>query len=713
MNEVAVKSSNRLSSLAGKFDKKNFLKLTEHLTFDSYLDKVFDDTRLARTAYQRVHDMIMEQGAETFERYGKTLTRFNFFTKNKKAPVYGLEENLEQLVKAFRGAAYQYGTERRLLLLQGPVGSSKSTICTALKSGLEKYTQSDNGAIYTYKWINLDKFPGLYLQKECPSAMFNSPLCLCSSEQREQLSAELTVAAEAKYQKELKKAKAENPDVDPTTTVPKPYKIRLTQNLNPRCQYIMDELLQHYNGNWDEVIKNHIVVYRYVFSEKKRVGIGTFQPKDEKNQDSTELTGDINYRALQNYGVDSDPRAFSYDGEFLIANNGICEFIEVFKLAKEFLYDILGATQERQVKPKKFSQVDIDEVLISHSNFPEFEKILNDRTMEALRDRTVMVPIPYLKRWSDELKVLEKDYGKEMLKSVHLAPHTLEVASLWAILTRLNKPKDGQITLVEKAKLYDDRSLPGWTEDRVKEMLDDNQKTEGLKRGISARYVQNKISAVLTKNHNYVNPFMLLNELEEGLDTCSLITSEEDREYYRNCIAMAKGEFDNIAKNEVQKALVADENAIVRLCENYLQNLFAYINGSKIKDKYTKKDVDPDERLMRSIEEKADVHEQVVDDFRRSIAAFVGNLANKGQKFQWNSHPKLQKALEQKLFDDVKDTINLAKFSDASGVVDPDVQEKLDAIKTRLIKNFGYNEESASDLLEYVSSVFARGDVSE
>src|SRR5438445_2039602 len=114
------------------------------------------------------------------------------------------------------------------------------------------------------------------------------------------------------------------------------------------------------------MIANHIRVRRLVLSEKDRVGIGTFQPKDEKNQDSTELTGDINYRKIAEYGTDSDPRAFNLDGELNIANRGRVEFIEVLKLDVALLYDLLGASEEHKNKPKKIAQTDIDEVTLGH-----------------------------------------------------------------------------------------------------------------------------------------------------------------------------------------------------------------------------------------------------------------------------------------------------------------------------------------------------------
>ena len=175
-------------------------------------------------------------------------------------------------------------------------------------------------------------------------------------------------------------------------------------------------------------------VRRLILSEQDRVGIGTFQPKDEKNQDATELTGDINYRKIAEYGTESDPRAFNFDGEFNIANRGIIEFIEVLKLDVAFLYDLLGASQEHKIKPKKFAQTDIDEVIIGHTNEPEYKKLQSNEFMEALRDRTVKIDVPYVTRLADEIKIYEKDYNSRKVRGKRLAPHTLEVAAMWAVL---------------------------------------------------------------------------------------------------------------------------------------------------------------------------------------------------------------------------------------------------------------------------------------
>jgi serine protein kinase len=419
----------------------------------------------------------------------------------------------------------------------------------------------------------------------------------------------------------------------------------------------------------------------------------------------------MNFAKIGHFGSDSDPRAFNFDGEFEVGSRGVVEFIEMLKLANEFLYDLLGVSQEHQIKPKKFSQIVVDELIIAHTNNPEYEKLKNNQFMEALRDRTVKVDVPYLLRWSDEIKVLEQDYGSDQIKQ-HMMPHTIEIAAFFAVLTRLQDDGEGKLDLRDKVKLYDGRSLPGWTEDSVKE-LRDKFPDEGMSTGVSARYIQDKISNCLARNKEYVNVFHVLSELKSGFGNSSLITNVEDAKRYEFCCELAIKELDEILKNEVQRALVADEGAIERLSAKYIDNVISYVNDEKMTNPITHELVDPDERLMRSIEEKNGITEQGCDDFRRSLAAFIGTLANRGKKFRWDSNPELKRALEAKVFEDVKDTIKLSALTKEAAELDPDLQEKIDAIKTRLIKQYGYNMQSATDVLDYVSSIFARGDISD
>lgn len=687
-----------LNRIASKFDKNRLAKYTEEMSFGDYLELLGKRPRLARNAYQIVYDMIMSKGTRNVEKFRKTFIHYNFFD-DTDVPIFGLDEPLHQLVQFIRGAAGGYGPERRFLLLHGPVGSSKSTILRCLKAGLERYSLSEDGAWYTFKWVGLPtgKDDGIYTSAEDESPMHEDPLKLIPMEFRKPFLAELS-----------EKLLEQIPEVERNTM----YRLNIDGDLDPRSKKFMSELLLRNNHDWQKVVENHIKVIRKTFSEADRMGIATFQPKDEKNQDSTELTGDIAWNKLQFFGSDSDPRAFNFDGEFCVGSRGIVEFIEVLKLAKEFLYDLLGASQERRIKPKKFAQVCFDGVLIGHTNNPEFEKLKGDQTMEALRDRTTKIDIPYLLSWTDELKVLDHYYGNGKVKQ-HIAPHTLEVAALWTVLTRLQDDSDGKISLVDKAKLYDGRFLPGWDENSVKE-LKDKYPDEGLYTGVSCRYTQDKISNCLSSRYDYINFFMVLNELKAGLENHPLLNDEELKARYINCHDLVRKELDDILKAEVQKALVGDEEAIVRLCANYIDNVMAYVHNSKIKNPFTGEDQEPDEKLMRSIEEKIEIPEVGADDFRRMISAFIGKLAHKNQQFSWQSNPQLKKALQAKLFEDTKDHIKLSALNvKGAAVVDKELQEKIDSIKRRLINNCGYNEQSATDVLEYVGTIFARGELAD
>ncbi|MCB0171810.1 MAG: serine protein kinase, partial [Anaerolineae bacterium] len=482
--------------------------------------------------------------------------------------------------------------------------------------------------------------------------------------------------------------------------------IQIKGDLCPPSRFYYRELLQRYNGDWTQMIR-HVRVRRLIFSEQDRIGIGTFQPKDEKNQDSTELTGDINYRKIALYGSDSDPRAFNFDGEFNIANRGLIEFIEMLKLDVAFLYDLLGASQEHRIKSKKFAQTDIDEVIIGHTNEPEYRRLEGNEFMEALKDRTVRIDVPYITKLKDEIKIYERDFNAKKVP-VHISPHTLEMAAMWAVLSRLEEPKKANLTLLQKLKLYDGKTLPGFTEDNIKELRKEARR-EGME-GISPRYVQDKISNSLVnyQEDGYINPFMVMNELESGLKNHPLITDEDERKRYREMLAVVKNEYTEIVKNEVQRAISADEEAIKRLCSNYIDNVKAYTQREKVVNKFTGQAEEPDERLMRSIEKKIDIPESRKDDFRREIMNYIGALAIEGKTFDYKTNARLQKALELKLFEDQKDSIKLTSL--VSQVVDQDTQEKIDVVKARLIKNFGYNEQSATDVLNYVASIFARGD---
>jgi serine protein kinase len=674
-----IDSSKLVGQIASMQNIVEYRELNWNGTFEEYLDIVREHPEVTRTAFQRIYDMIVSYGTEEYIDNKKRILRYHFFERDLvggKDAIFGLDIPLMRFVNVLKAASEGYGPEKRVLLLHGPVGSSKSTIVRLLKKGFENYTRTPQGALYTHEWHNLERTEKVM---RCP--MNEEPLRLIPVSWRKKAITELRLGSDK-------------------------CKVVVEGDLCPACRFTFNELMQQHDGDWSKVIK-HIRVRRFVMSEQDRIGIGTFQPKDEKNQDSTELTGDINYRKIAEYGSDSDPRAFNFDGEFNIANRGLIEFVEVLKLDVAFLYDLLGASQEHMIKPKKFAQTDIDEVIIGHTNEAEYNKLLANEYMEALRDRTIKIDIPYITKLSEEMKIYAKDFAQEKVPAVHMAPHTLEVAAMWAVMTRLGDPKKAGLTLLQKMKLYDGKMLPGFTQDNVKELRKEASR-EGME-GISPRYVQDKISnAIVSEAEGCLNPFMVLNELDKGLRSHSLITDEEKRNHYGELISVVKQEYEEIVKNEVQRAISADEEAINNLAMNYIDNVKAYTLKEKVRNRYTGQDEAPDERLMRSIEEKIDIPDGRKDDFRKEIMNYIGGLAVEGKEFRYDTNDRLRRALEMKLFEDQKDSIKLSSL--VSQVIDRETQEKIDVVKNRMKTKYNYCEICATDVLNFVASIFARGD---
>ena len=280
---------------------------------------------------------------------------------------------------------------------------------------------------------------------------------------------------------------------------------------------------------------------------------------------------------------------------------------------------------------------------------------------------------------SDEIKIYEKSFNNEKVRGKHIAPHTIEVAAMWAVLTRLEQPKHANLTLLQKMKLYNGKTLPGFTEDNIIE-LKREAVNEGM-HGISPRYIQDKISNALVAHpeEDNINPFMVMHELETGLRHHSLITNQDQLQHYKELLQVVRQEYEDIVKNEVQRAIAADEDALQRLCANYIDNVKAYTQREKVRNRFTGGYEEPDERLMRSIEEKIDIPESRKDDFRREIMNYIGALAIDGKRFDYKTNERLMKALELKLFEDQKDSIKLTSL--VSNVVDKATQEKIDVVK--------------------------------
>ncbi|GAB2698915.1 PrkA family serine protein kinase [Paenibacillus thermoaerophilus] len=610
-------------------------------SFADYVELVRRNPQIARTAHARVYDMIVWHGVE--EVNGRKI--YKFFDRE----LFGLDRTIDKLVEEyFHSAAMRLDVKKRILLLMGPVSGGKSTLVTMLKKGLERYSRTDEGAVYAIKG--------------CP--MHEEPLHLIPHELRPEIEAELGVKIEG--------------------------------NLCPSCQLRVKE---EYFGRIEDVL-----VERIFFSEEERVGIGTFSPSDPKSQDIADLTGSIDFSTITEYGSESDPRAYRFDGELNKANRGIMEFQEMLKCDEKFLWNLLSLTQEGNFKAGRFALISADELIVAHTNESEYKSFIANKKNEALQSRMIVMPVPYNLKVSEEEKIYAKLIKQSDMQHIHIAPHTMRASAIFSILTRLKETKKQGMDLLKKMKLYDGEAVEGFKEADLKEMQSEYLE-EGMT-GIDPRYVINRISSALVRQDlQCINALDVLRALKDGMEQHPSITKEE-REKYLNFIAIARKEYDELAKKEIQKAFVYSyEESAKTLFENYLDNIEAYCNWMKIRDPLTGEEMDPDERLMRSIEEQIGISENAKKAFREEILIRMSTYSRKGKRFDYSSHERLREAIERKLFADLKDIV---KITTSTKTPDENQLKKINEVTKRLIDEHGYCPVCSNELLRYVGSLLNR-----
>jgi serine protein kinase len=628
------------------FSKIDAHLLQQHLapwegTFRDFLALVIQQPALAQRAHTRIYNMIKAAGSYVDE---ADKERYHFFDQE----LFGIDEPLARVVEYFKAAAMGSDVGRRILLLYGPPSSGKSQLVILLKRGLEAYTQTPEGAVYALA--------------ECPQ--HEDPLNLMPHALRHEFQQQTGIHIEGE--------------------------------LCPLCAL---NLREKYHGDIYQ-----LPVKRILFSEKERVGVGTFVPSDPKSQDIAELVGSIDLSEIGAYGSESDPRAYRFDGELNIANRGLMEFIEMLKADERFLYVLLTLAQERNIKTGRFPLIYADECILAHTNETEFNEFMADKRSEALHDRMILVRMPYNLKVSQEERIYAKLLRQTHLQGIHIAPHTLRVAAIFAVLSRLEAPKMAGLSLMKKLKLYDGEEVEGFRQKDVKSIQDQTER-EGMD-GISPRFVINRISASLIKPGTCcMNPIDVLRALKEGVDSQGQFNPTE-RERLDNLIADARREYDEIARTDVQKAFfVSFEQEALTLLDNYLDNLEAYLDQTKLIDPITGEEVAPDERLMRSIEDKVQVPEHGKDSFRNEIFRKVAMAHRRGERFDYSTHEKLKTAIEKQLFEERRDTI---KLTISARNPDHEQLRKLNDVVDRLVAHEGYCSDCANELLKYVSSLLAR-----
>src|SRR5437660_1194239 len=610
-------------------------------TFRDYRGMVIKQPSLAVQSHDRLYSMIHVASVSVDEAEKE---HYTFFERD----LFGIDEPLAKVVEYFKAASLGSDVGRRILLLYGPPSSGKSQLVILLKRGLEEFSRTPEGAVYALV--------------DCPQ--HEDPLNLIPHALRREFQEETGIHVEGE--------------------------------LCPLCALTLRE---KYQG---DIYK--VPVRRLFFSEKERCGIGTFVPSDPKSQDIAELVGSIDLSTIGDYGSESDPRAYRFDGELNVANRGLMEFIEMLKADERFLYVLLTLAQEKNIKTGRFPLIYADECVIAHTNETEFNEFLANKKSEALHDRMIMVRIPYNLKVSQEERIYQKLLRATSLEGVHIAPHTLRVAAIFAVLSRLEEPKISGLTLLKKLKLYDGDDVDGFRQKDVKQIKEQTER-EGMD-GISPRFIINRVSASLIKpDTRCINPIDVLRALKDGIEQQSQF-KKDDRERYANLIADARREYDEIARTDVQKAFfVSFEKEALTLLDNYLDNVEAYLDQTKLSDPITGEEVPPNEKLLRSIEEKVQVPEHGKDSFRNEIFRKVAMANRHGEKFDYTTHDKLKEAIEKQLFEERRDTI---KLTIASRSPETEQLRKLNEVIETLVTREGYCAECANELLKYVSSLLAR-----
>ncbi|ELZ24797.1 PrkA family serine protein kinase [Natrinema limicola] len=683
-----------LEQLSTDYKESMPADLRETKSFDWYLEAVYEDPKIARNAHQRVADM--------FDYYGTTYDETEGMVEYQLASedplgdgentFYGkvIHQSIHEFVNKVKSGARRLGPERRIKLLLGPVGSGKSHFDKQVRRYFEDYTLRDEGRMYTFRWTNLcdviqDQDPADDVVR---SPMNQDPLVLLPLEQRQRVIDDLN----------------ENLDA--------PYTIQNEQALDPESEFYMDKLLAYYDDDLQQVLENHVEIVRFVADENKRQGLETFEPKDKKNQDETELTGDVNYSKIAIYG-ESDPRAFDYSGAFCNANRGIFSGEELLKLQREFLYDFLHATQEQTIKPKNNPRIDIDQVIVGRTNMPEYKDKKGDEKMEAFNDRTKRIDFPYVLSYEDEANIYNKMLNNADVPDINVEPHTLEMAGLFGVLTRIEEPDTETVDLLSKAKAYNGEIDEGDDID-VKKLREEAESKaeigEGMV-GISPRFIGDEIAeAIMDSKHRqrgFLSPLTVFNFFEENLEHHGSIPEDNFEKYYRY-LETVREEYKERAIEDVRHALAYDIDEIQRQGEKYMDHVMAYIDDDTIEDELTGREQEPDETFLRSVEEKLDIPEDRKEDFRQEVSNWVSRRAREGEAFNPQDNERLRRALERKLWEDKKHNINFSALVSANEFDDDERSSWIDALIGQ-----GYSEEGAKEVLEFAGAEVAKAEMED
>jgi serine protein kinase len=616
-------------------------------SFGDFLTSILPQNPAAfvRTSHQYIWDMLRWYGRESGGDDDNSKAQALFRTE-----LFGVDEPLARVGDYFKAAAAGSDVGRRLLLLLGPPSGGKSTLAILLKRGLEEYSRTDEGALYAVKG----------------APMHESPLNLIPAS--------------------LRGSFRESFGVD------------IVGDLSP---WSRDRLEREYAGDYMKVPVERIFV-----SEAARVGVGTYAPHDPTTADIADLVGSVDLSKVADIGDEGDPRAWSWSGAVYAASRGILEMIEILKVKREFLYLLLTLTQEKNVKVSRFPLIYLDETILAHTNLAEFNKFLQEKENEALLDRMVIIKVPYALSYADESRIYKKLVSSApAFRHVHLDPHVLNLAAVFAIFTRLAKPEREGLDLSKKLRIYSGESVEGFGESEAARLRSEAP-DEGLG-GVSPRFVVNAISNAITHNNaKSLTSMEMLLSLKDAIDNDARMDAKQKKAWMDHLVTARKDFYNRWVKEDVHRSMFASfEEEAQQLLEKYLDEVEASLDQREVKDPITGETRPPDERFLRSVEEQIKVSDSGKQSFRQEVVRKAMVAFKAGEKFSLNRHARMHEAIKQYLFAERRDVLRLVT---SSARPDDETHKKISAVQQRLISDYGYDEHSAKEALNYVTTLLAQ-----
>src|SRR6202048_477856 len=615
-------------------------------TLGEFLTQVVpaNPTALVRSSHEYIWDMLLWHGREL--PVSDSLKARELF----KRELFGVDEPLGRVVDYFKAAAAGSDVGRRLLLLLGPPSGGKSTMAILLKRGLEEYSRTDQGALYAVKG----------------SPLRESPLNL------------IPVSLRAGFRAT--------------------YGVDISGELSP---WARDHVDREHGGDYLRV-----PIERIFLSEAARCGIGTYAPHDPSTADIADLVGSVDLSKVSHVGDEGDPRAWSWSGAVYAASRGVLEMIEILKVKREFLYLLLTMTQEKNVKVSRFPLINLDETILAHTNLAEFHKFLQEKENEALLDRMVIIKVPYALSYRDEARIYHKLVsGAPAFRNVHLDPHVLNLAAVFAILTRLTKTEREGLDMTKKLRLYAGEAVEGVPESEATRLHAESG-DEGLN-GVSPRFVINALSNAITRGNTHsLTSMELLLAIKDAIESDARMESKHKKAWVDHLVTARKEFYNRWVKEDVHRAMFASfEEEAQQLLEKYLDEVEASLDHRQVTDPITGETRPADERFLRSVEEKIKVSDSGKMSFRQEVVRKAMVAFKAGEKFKLASHARMREAIEQYLFEERRDVLRLVT---STARPDEDARQKISVVQQRLVSEYGYDDHSAKEALSYVTTLLAQ-----